>query len=213
MREAKISENVIGRMPLYLRKLDILSSDGIDHISSSELGRLMGFTASQVRHDFFCFGEFGQQGYGYNIENLRRQIAAILGISMKRTAVLIGAGRLGSTLVTNYCFPRFNVEILACFDIRAEVIGQKLNGVRIYDAKELPAFLNGHGVDICILTVPRSVVAAVAEEVCHYNIRAIWNISDIDLHLSNKSVVVESLRFSDSLLKLCYRLEVQSGRQ
>ena len=79
MKNVKISNNVIRRMPRYLRKLDELSAQGVERISSNELGRQLGLTPSQIRQDFSCFGEFGQQGYGYNLSSLRDEIAAILG--------------------------------------------------------------------------------------------------------------------------------------
>ena len=59
MKNIKISNNVIRRMPRYLRKLDELQAQGIERISSNELGRQLGLTPSQIRQDFSCFGEFG----------------------------------------------------------------------------------------------------------------------------------------------------------
>ena len=42
MKRIKVSNNVIRRMPRYLRKLDDLNAAGIERISSGELGRQMG---------------------------------------------------------------------------------------------------------------------------------------------------------------------------
>ena len=78
MKRVKVSNNVIRRLPRYLRKLDELTASGVSRISSSELGQQLGLTPSQIRQDFSCFGEFGQQGYGYNVASLREQIAGIL---------------------------------------------------------------------------------------------------------------------------------------
>ena len=84
MKQLKVSNNVIRRLPRYLRKLDgSLKTAGVDRISSGELGRQMSLTSSQIRQDFSCFGEFGQQGYGYNVTGLRGQIASILGINRR----------------------------------------------------------------------------------------------------------------------------------
>ena len=80
VKRGKVSNNVIRRMPRYLRKLDSLAAAGVSRISSFELGQQLGLTPSQIRQDFSCFGEFGQQGYGYNVAALRGQIASILGI-------------------------------------------------------------------------------------------------------------------------------------
>ena len=63
-RNTKVSTAVIRRLPRYYRQLSELQEAGVVRISSSALGKSMGLTASQIRQDLFCFGEFGQQGYG-----------------------------------------------------------------------------------------------------------------------------------------------------
>ena len=99
MKRLKVSNNVIRRLPRYLRKLDELTEIGISRISSFELGHQLGLTPSQIRQDFSCFGEFGQQGYGYNVPALRAQIASILGMDRGFTAVLVGVGNIGHALM------------------------------------------------------------------------------------------------------------------
>ena len=94
-KSSYISKNVIRRLPRYLRKLDELTKAGVERISSGELGSQMGLTPSQIRQDFSCFGEFGQQGYGYNVAGLRGEIARILGMDRSYSVILIGAGRIG----------------------------------------------------------------------------------------------------------------------
>ena len=81
MKKEKISSAVIRRLPRYYRHLSDLAQSGVVRISSSALGEAMNLTASQIRQDLSCFGEFGQQGYGYNVTNLRDEVANILGMS------------------------------------------------------------------------------------------------------------------------------------
>ena len=99
-----ISTSVIKRLPRYYRFLDELGKNGMIRISSNELSRRMGFTASQIRQDLNCFGGFGQQGYGYNIQQLKFEIGKILGIDNLKNAIIIGAGNMGRTLATNIDF-------------------------------------------------------------------------------------------------------------
>ena len=40
----------------------------------------MKVTASQIRQDLNNFGGFGQQGYGYNVKYLYKEIGKILGL-------------------------------------------------------------------------------------------------------------------------------------
>ena len=64
MKKEKVSSAVIRRLPRYYRHLSALQRAGVVRISSNALGRNMGLTASQIRQDLSCFGEFGQQGFG-----------------------------------------------------------------------------------------------------------------------------------------------------
>ena len=77
MKKQKISDAVIHRLPRYYRYLDDLYNKGVVRISSSSLGSKMDITASQIRQDLSCFGEFGQQGYGYNVAELRAEIGGV----------------------------------------------------------------------------------------------------------------------------------------
>ena len=79
-KNKNISMAVIKRLPKYYRYLEELMKNDVDRISSKELGEKIGFTASQIRQDLNCFGDFGQQGYGYNVKELFNQISAILGL-------------------------------------------------------------------------------------------------------------------------------------
>ena len=71
---------VIRRLPRYYRYLHEMYLSGMKQISSRELADCMELTASQVRQDFNCFGDFGQQGCGYDVEHLHREITKILGL-------------------------------------------------------------------------------------------------------------------------------------
>ena len=83
MSNGIVSSYVIKRLPRYYRFLGELKAQGITRISSRELSERMGLTASQIRQDLNCFGGFGQQGYGYNIELLQSEIAGILGLDLE----------------------------------------------------------------------------------------------------------------------------------
>ena len=103
MKKQKVSSAVIRRLPRYYRHLNDLHLAGVERISSSALGKSMGLTASQIRQDLSCFGEFGQQGYGYNVESLRGEVSDILGMNRGHTAVILGAGNLGRALLAFKC--------------------------------------------------------------------------------------------------------------
>ena len=88
MKKDTVSQSVIRRLPRYFRYLSELSEHGVTRISSKELSEMMKITASQIRQDLNCFGGFGQQGYGYNIEALLGEIKSILGADGHNTCLL-----------------------------------------------------------------------------------------------------------------------------
>lgn len=206
MKKSYISKNVIRRLPRYLRKLDELIDAGEERISSSELGRQMGLTSSQIRQDFSCFGEFGQQGYGYNIQALRSEIAQILGMDRAYSVILIGAGRIGQSLIENFNFARYGFRLLGAFEIRKELVGTKIADITIADAETQDAFIKEHSVDIAILSINRDRAQAVANKLIASGVRAIWNFTEAELDPGDSGVVIENIHFSDSLLALSYYL-------
>lgn len=204
MKRVKVSNNVIRRIPRYLRKLDELAESGVTRISSFDLGQQLGLTPSQIRQDFSCFGEFGQQGYGYNVAALREQIASILGMDRGFSAILIGVGNIGRALMDNFCFSEWGFHLLSAFEVNPDLIGTELSSVPIRSMDELEDFLAEHPVDVAVLSVPKEAALRVTERLTKNGIRAIWNFTNVELTDPNSSILVENVHFSDSLLSLSY---------
>jgi len=213
MRKTKISHNVILRLPRYLRYLEDLKQRGIIRISSGELGRLMSITASQIRQDLSCFGEFGQQGYGYNVEMLIKEVSDILGTNRERRAVVIGAGNLGRAIMGKFPFEQYGFRLLGAFDLAPSVVGQEMFGVPIRHMDELEAVIRETPPDIAVLTMSSHSADEVARQIVDWGVRGIWNFTNIDLHIENPDVIVENLHFSDSLLTLSYYMTHRSTEE
>ena len=206
MKKSNISKNVIRRLPRYLRKLDDLSAAGVERISSGELGNQMGLTPSQIRQDFSCFGEFGQQGYGYNVAALREQIGQIIGMNRSYSVILIGAGRIGQSLIENFNFAHYGFRLLGAFEIRKELVGTQIAGITIQDREIQDAFIKENKVDIAILSIGKDHAQLVADELIDSGVKAIWNFTDAEIDAGDSGVVIENIHFSDSLLALSYYL-------
>ena len=203
-RNEKVSTAVIRRLPRYYRHLSELESSGVVRISSNALGKIMGLTASQIRQDLFCFGEFGQQGYGYKVESLKEEIGEILGINRGHTLVVLGAGNLGRAIIENFRFSGNGFQVLAAFDVREGVVGSTIAGVPVYHADELEAFLKTNSVSVGMLTVPISAAQEMGDRLAAAGVRGIWNFTNYEITTPSEDVVVESVHFSDSLLTLSY---------
>ena len=203
-KAGSISHNVIRRMPRYLRRLDELSESGVERVSSKELGEQLGLTPSQIRQDFSCFGEFGQQGYGYNVRALREQIAGILGMDRGFQAILIGVGNIGHALMDNFCFSDWGFHLAAAFDIKPNLIGREFQDVKIYAMEELSEYIHSHRVDVAVLAVPKEAAIPVTQLLTENGIDAIWNFTNVELTGPGSPTIVENIHFSDSLLTLSY---------
>ena len=205
-RNAKVSTAVIRRLPRYYRHLSELQRAGVVRISSSALGKSMGLTASQIRQDLFCFGEFGQQGYGYKVDSLKEEIGEILGINRGHTVVVLGTGNLGRAIIQNFQFSSNGFRLLAAFDINPGVVGAEIAGVPVYHADELEQFIAGHPVSVGMLTVPIMAAQSMCDRLVNAGVRGIWNFTNHELSIHREDVVVESVHFSDSLLALSYMI-------
>ena len=199
-----VSASVIRRLPRYHRFLYDLIQRDVHRISSRELAELMNLTASQIRQDLNCFGGFGQQGYGYNIDKLQEELGAIMGLRTGRTAILLGAGNLGRALLNNFNFSASGFELLCAFDANPQLIGQRFGGHEVRSADTLAEFIECNKPDVAVLTIPRGDAPRIARGLVERGIRGLWNFTGEDLHLEGLGVPVENVHLSDSLMTLCH---------
>ena len=206
MKKENISDAVIRRLPRYYRQLTDLCSRGIIRTSSHSLGQEMNITASQIRHDFSCFGEFGLQGYGYNVEELRAEIGHTLGVDNDHHLIMIGVGNLGRALLNNFPFESSGFTVDASFDVDADIINTAINGVPVYSVNDLEQYIKRHTIDVVVLTVPQSVAQDMAARLISLGIKGFWNFTNVELSSSEPDVKFENIHFADSLLTLSYRI-------
>ncbi len=211
-RNTRVSTAVIRRLPRYYRHLSSLQENGVTRISSSALGKSMGLTASQIRQDLFCFGDFGQQGYGYKVELLREEIGEILGITRGHTLIVLGTGNLGRAIIENFRFASNGFRLLAAFDVDPRMVGTTLAGVPVYHADRLEEFLAGHPVRVGMLTVPIAAAQEMGDRLAAAGVTGIWNFTNYEISYDPRKVIVESVHFSDSLLTLSYLISQREAR-
>lgn len=196
---------VVKRLPRYYRYLGELLRQGITRISSGELAKKMGVTASQIRQDFNCFGGFGQQGYGYNIERLYNEIAGILGLSNGYKTIIIGMGHLGHALANHTNFAKRGFKLVGMFDKDPALFGQMIRGISVQSLDNLEDFCINHHVDIAILALPKSAIEMVVPRLVDSGVKGMLNFSYTDIAVP-ADVAVENVHLSDSLMTLAYRL-------
>lgn len=201
----KVSIAVVRRLPRYYRYLSDLLRMDITRVSSRELSNRMGITASQIRQDLNCFGGFGQQGYGYNVESLYKEIGNILGVNDKFNTIIVGAGNMGQALANYSNFEKRGFVLKAIFDVNPALIGKKIKDIEIMHLDTLEEFIKKNRVDIAILSVPAEHTPEAAEKIARLGIKGLWNFSPMDLKLPY-DIVIENVHLSDSLMVLGYRM-------
>lgn len=205
MEVKEISQAVIGRLPRYLRYLGELRDEGVERVSSQELSELMKVTASQIRQDLNNFGGFGQQGYGYNVEYLYKEIGKILGLDRTHNFIIVGAGNLGRALGNYMNFERRGFLFKGMFDNNPDLIGKDVRGIKVMPMEQLDSFVRENEIEIAVLTIPKTSAVEVADRLVKNGIRAIWNFAHVDLNLPD-GIQVENVHLSDSLMKLSYNI-------
>lgn len=209
MTKRDISMAVIRRLPKYHRYLSEMMERGVDRISSKELSEIIGFSASQIRQDFNNFGEFGQQGYGYNVQDLFREINTIIGLDHTYSVIIIGAGNLGEALA-NYGFQALGFDIISLFDNDPKKIGKSLSDVEIRDINILETYMSQQPIDIAIITTPVHVAQDIADRLIISGVRSIWNFTPKDLVVP-EDLIVENVHMVDSLMTVAYLLNEADG--
>lgn len=203
-KSINISNSVIRRLPRYYRFLGELEDQQISKISSRELSERMHLTASQIRQDLNCFGGFGQQGYGYNVSELRKEIGRILGVDKHRKTILIGAGNLGTALAVHINFEKCGCSLIGIFDSNKKIVGNPLGKLTITDIDDLEKFCRENKPEVAVLCIPKSVTKEIVDRLTELGVRSFWNFSHYDINVEHKNIIVENVHLGDSLLTLSY---------
>ena len=203
-KNGNISVSVIKRLPRYYRFLGELRDQGIERISSRELSLRMRLTASQIRQDLNCFGGFGQQGYGYHVDELRGEIGKILGVDRQFGTIVIGAGNLGRAITTHINFGTRGCRLIGIFDSKPEYEGQQVGELTISHISGLEDFCRREKPVVAVLCIPKAATQDIADRLVVLGIKAFWNFSHYDLSIGYDDIIVENVHLGDSLLTLTY---------
>ena len=178
-----IPDIVIRRLPIYARSLQHMADQGVETVSSSDLGTRLGVSAAQIRRDLSYFGEFGKQGKGYDVSFLLAEVHKILGLGRDWPIALVGLGHLGRALLHYDELRERGFCINALFDHSPSKVGEKVGGLTICSMDDLQAVLTQKSIHMAIIAVPAQGAQIVAEALVDAGIRAILNYSPITVQV------------------------------
>jgi len=200
----EISISVIKRLPRYYRFLQSLKENGIVRISSKELAARMGLTASQIRHDFNCFGGFGQQGYGYNVPELHAKIGEILCVNNETKTILIGAGNLGKAVTNKIFSKKTGFKLIGIFDKNEALCGNMIKGIPVRNINYIENFCIDNNPVCAVTCIPSNDMGELTDLLVKVGIKSFLNFSTFDIAMAHPDVLVENVHLTDSLLTLGY---------
>ncbi len=157
-----VPASTVARLPIYLRVLDGLLVDGVGTTSSGQLAALAGVGPAQLRRDLSFLGSHGVRGVGYDVEHLRGQVAAALGVTGDLAVVIVGIGNLGHALANYVAGAGQGFRVAALVDTGPGVVGSVVAGLAVEDVADLETVVRREGASVAVLATP----AGVAQQVC-----------------------------------------------
>ena len=164
--------------------------EGIDIISSDELGRRLGITPEQIRKDLASFGQFGKKGVGYYVNELKRNVGEILGLNNHWNIAVVGIGHLGAALANYQNFVTLGFNLVALFDQDPNVIGRTVNHVKVEDIRNIKQIVKERNIQIGIIAVPAAFAQGVADKLVESGVKGIWNFAPIKMEVPESMHIV-----------------------
>lgn len=172
-----LPEPTLRRLPWYLAYVEILKSQDVDFVSSTQISRSLNVDAAQIAKDLSFLNLKGKTRIGYEVEALADTLSHFLGFKTPHKAFVFGAGSLGKALMHDSGLSNYGLEIVAGFDIDSRKVGTSVGNVLIHHIDSLPEVMAANPANIAILTVPVEAAQDTADIAIGEGIRAIWNFT------------------------------------
>ena len=177
--EPGVPEVVVMRLPQYVRVLSLLEGEGIEVVSSQQLGTRLQVTPAQIRKDLSYFGRFGKQGRGYSVKNLLKELKDILGLSRHWNVAVVGVGRLGRAILSYPGFAPEGFRVVAAFDADPSQVGKEIGGVGVHPMEDLDRLVPELQISIGVVAVPGTHAQEVIDRLVECGVKAILNYAPI----------------------------------
>jgi len=167
---------VLERLMRYYRYLsEVTARRNIDTITSAQLGAVLQIDPTQVRKDFGAIGLMGISRVGYEVCEVCRAIRMVFGFDKPYSAILVGAGHLGTALLNYPGFVRYGLRIVAAFDSDAKRVGRTIAGVPVKSSRSMKPFVRRNEIKMAVLTTPVRVSQTITDRLVASGVKAIWN--------------------------------------
>lgn len=172
-----LPEPTLRRLPWYLAYVETLQKNHIEFVSSTQISRALSVDASQIAKDLSFLNIRGKTRIGYEVAALAESLADFLGFTQSHKAYMIGCGSLGKALIRDSGLSKYGLEIVAGFDVDAEVVSRRDLGVPIYHIDNIYEIMEETPASIGILAVPSEMAQEAADIAIGAGVKAIWNFT------------------------------------
>jgi redox-sensing transcriptional repressor len=174
---------VLERLARYHQIATRAAEEGLSHLSSERLAKVVGVDATMVRKDMAAVSISGRPKVGYFIGDVLTGLGSALGLTGRHDAILIGCGDLGSALARYSGFARFGLRIVGVFDTDYTKVGRTVGEHLVLPMEKCKSVTQIFGVRIAILAVPARAAQNVTDWLVIQGVAAIWNFAPVDLHV------------------------------
>lgn len=200
-------KTTMNRLPLYYNFIIEKQRENLQNVSSTMIAKSLKLNNIQVRKDLASISSLpGKPRVGFDVQTILNDLERVLGCKELDEVILVGVGRLGRTLLNYNGFRKYNLDIVASFEIDKDKIGTVINGKPILDADAIKSFVKEHNIKIGIITVSRDSAQKVCDMLVDAGIKAIWNFAPVHLELPD-GIIIKHENLAASLALLTQRYE------
>ncbi len=205
-KKERLSLATVKRLPTYLRYLKSMEGK-CEYISSVTIAEAMNLSAIQVKKDIAAVSSVeGKPKLGFVLKDVVADIEKLLGYNKMKSAVLVGAGKLGTTYLSYTGFSKYGIEIAAAFDSNQYLWNTEINGIKVYPMDKLDGFVRENGISMGIITVHKDHAQEVCDKLVAAGIRGIVNFAPTHLIVPD-GVELQNEDIAVMLVVLSYKLQ------
>lgn len=202
-----ISVQALKRMPYYLQYLIDAKESGKTAISAPTVANDMNLNEVQVRKDLAAMSTTkGKPKAGFAVDELIQNMESYLGYDNTVEAVLVGAGSLGTALLSYKGFDDYGLSIAAAFDSNEKLVGKTIGRAKVLPAEKISEMCRRMKIHIGIIAVPASEAQIVCDQLVAGGVLSIWNFAPKHLYAPD-NILVHNENMAASLAMLSKHLK------
>ena len=196
--ETTASIEMIKRAGIYLSLLRLMKIRGNLQVIIPHIADLLNLKIQTVEADFLAIGISIQDQPGFAIESLIDTLEERLGFQNFTEAFLVGAGKLGTSLMRNKNLGNTDLKIVAAFDIDPGIIGTMVGSVKVMSPDKICSLASRMHICMGIIATPAGHAQKIADMFIEAGTWSIWNFSPDEIAVPSH-IILQNTRIGENL--------------